>query len=51
MRKEKQKIRVSKKLKLILDQNKVGRETYEDVIWRIPYIKSFWGKAKGGNRK
>ena len=45
MRKENSHIRISKKLKKKLDEFKIGRETYEDVIWKIPEIKSFWKTA------
>ncbi len=43
MPKERQ-IKVSNKLHLKLAKLKIGNETYEDVIWRLPKIKSFLGK-------
>lgn len=47
MRKEKEKIRVSKKLKKELSKYKKDRETYEDVIWRIPNIPDWDIKPEG----
>ena len=51
MRKEKDKIRISKKLKLILCKNKIGRETFEDVIWRLPDIINNWDIKKKMEKK